>query len=277
MALLFSDRFKDAPWLKEGILPKVLIVGLGGIGSHTGFILSKTVPFTHLYLVDHDVVDQYNVGTQFYFRPQIGKRKTTALHSMLAQVQPSTSIYITSERIEDINMNWLDYDIIIIAVDSIKVRKYIINAIKKDLDKYVTFDPSVLPLVIDGRLNATSYEVFTISGVSPDESISNRRYFESQLDAYKSSLIDEESLGEGSCTMKQTYFFGAMIGARIVNIITNYLSNLAYKKQCVSEDKPFIMLYEVPFHIREIGDAMLLVKEDAEEYKKKMISYKKEE
>jgi tRNA A37 threonylcarbamoyladenosine dehydratase len=53
-----QERFKDAPFFNPNL--SVIIAGLGGIGSHLSYILSRQGYDTYLY--DFDTIDTVNVG-----------------------------------------------------------------------------------------------------------------------------------------------------------------------------------------------------------------------
>mgnify|MGYP002681394161 CR=1 FL=1 len=283
-----NDRFKDAEWLK--INPRILVIGLGGIGSHAVNLLVRSIDISHLTLVDLDIVEPVNLGTQNYSIVNLGEAKVDATKANISPVFPTYKCGTYNSRIEDLMGTTLDLDsayestsifrydlihadIIICAVDSMKVRSFLYNYL---WDLYYAIQekklPANLPLYIDGRLNATSYELFTISPIKTDAD------YKDQLHAYGNSLVAEETLGEGSCTMRQTYFMGAMIGARITQIVSNYLTNLYYKKKCETElNKPYVQICKVPFHIRELGEAVTMKKTPSLDYEAKMAVYKKED
>ena len=264
-----SDRFKDAPWLSlysEGV--SVAIIGVGGIGSHTAYIMANTLNIDSLTLIDPDEVETHNIGTQFYARGQVGMYKASALANTIRTTSNTLGIVnVYNTKVEDTFNSLHRNNIIVIAVDSIVVRKKIFSYLSDRVMDNEFFKH--LPIIIDGRLNATSYETFAITDVTGN--------YEERRKAYENSLISEETLGEGSCTMRQTYFFGTLIASRITNLATNYLSNLGYKRKCKVENKPYAPIFDVPFHIKEIGDGMLFMKESATSYFNKTKNYKKEE
>lgn len=244
------SRFKDAPWLNKKV--NVILIGLGGIGSHTSLLLYKTIPLMNLYLIDIDNYEPHNLGTQLMFPQHVGLYKSYGskllLSTFTSGINNSYSVMcfkediLTSTKIKDLieDHNYvLDFVplIIISAVDSMKVRKFIYNEAKNKVNDIKTGNI----LLIDGRLNATSYEVFTVN-----------LFNEGECFAYEKSLLSDEEVPDGVCTMRQTFHFGSMIGSRIVQIITNWLSNLENK-----EKGHEIELYNVPFFIQEIGDGFI--------------------
>ena len=81
-----NARFKDAPWYNTN--PNILIGGAGGIGGNTLYCLAKSVPGTY-YVVDFDVVATHNVGSQFFRKSDIGKKKGDALQTSIQEFTTS--------------------------------------------------------------------------------------------------------------------------------------------------------------------------------------------
>ena len=220
--LAINDRFKDAPWMGMSKDVHIHLLGLGGIGSNALYYLYKTIPATY-YIQDIDTVEAINVGTQFYSINDIGKDKVEASYDRLytfnntgyKNIQCLTRKFVTGDTT-------LDYAIS--AVDNMDARKNIYNSWKKQSSREI---------LIDGRLRAEYYEVFTVVKGREEE--------------YEKTLFDDSEVDEGPCTFKQTSYFGGLIGARITHVLVNYLSNKFYGEE----------LYSVPFMIKEVGNLML--------------------
>lgn len=271
-------RFKNAPWLNKKV--NIILIGLGGIGSHTSLLIYKTIPLNYFYLIDKDVYELHNVSTQLTLPQHIGLSKSYASKLILTTFNSGiNSSYSVDYLVEDITIDHkiksliTDYKytkymplIIISAVDSMEVRKYIYNTVIQTLET-VEVRKSIHDLkkieemntlLIDGRLNATSYELFAINP-----------YNEKETFAYEKSLLKDSEVPDGVCTMRQTFHFGSMIGSKIVQIITNWLSNLENK----NKENP-IELYKVPFFVQEIGDGFIFKTMTADEYLDKMNHFK---
>ena len=89
-------------------------------------------------------------------------------------------------------------------------------------------------LYVEGRLAATYYEVYTIIPGREEE--------------YRETLFDDSDVSEGPCTFRQTTHFGMLIGARITQIVTNYLSNKLSKMEIAN----------IPFCVSEIGEMVMM-------------------
>lgn len=204
-----NGRFKDAPWYIESKKEKILLTGVGGIGSNALYCLAKTIPAKY-YIVDNDTVDLHNIGTQFYRSSQIGANKVDAclMNIDYQNIFPIKKL-VTNEKMP----------ITIMGFDNMEARKLIFNNWKSDENREI---------LIDGRLRASYYEVFTVTKGNEDE--------------YEKTLFDSSDVSDGPCTFKQTAYAAMLIGARITNILVNYLTN----KYCGEE------ICSVPFKISEL-------------------------
>lgn len=66
---------------------RVAIAGLGGLGSNIAVMLARS-GIGHMLLVDFDAVDTTNLNRQAYAIPHIGMKKTDAIRSVLADINP---------------------------------------------------------------------------------------------------------------------------------------------------------------------------------------------
>lgn len=65
----------------------VAIAGLGGLGSNIAVMLARS-GIGHMLLVDFDTVDTTNLNRQAYSISQLGLKKTDAIRSVLADINP---------------------------------------------------------------------------------------------------------------------------------------------------------------------------------------------
>ena len=210
----YNDRFKDAPWYIQSTKENILLVGLGGIGGNALYCLSKTIPCTY-FLVDSDIVADYNVGCQFFTGNQVGKYK---IESIVETLKPQTHA-----KFMQFNHRYAEeyMPITITALDNMKTRKEVYEKWKSSDNR---------ELLIDGRLRANLYEIYV---VTPDKQ-----------EEYEKTLFDDSEVDEGPCTFKQTAYFGMLIGARITHILVNYLTN-----KYTGEE-----ICNIPFKVSEIGE-----------------------
>jgi hypothetical protein len=212
----YNDRFKDAPWYIGCQNEKILLVGTGGIGSNALYCLTKTIPAQY-YILDNDIVEEHNIGTQFFKANQIGKYKVEACKDNCE--------YPTSKPIIAMKKQYSDeyLPITVTALDNMKTRKEVFENWKKNPDR---------ELLIDGRLRASLYEIYVVTPGKEEE--------------YEKTLFDDSEVDEGPCTFKQTAYFGMLCGARITHLLVNYLINKYAKEE----------ICNLPFKVSEFGEAL---------------------
>ena len=213
--LQYNDRFKDAPWYEKCLDEKILLCGLGGIGSSSLYCLTKTIPATY-YIIDYDMVDSVNVGCQFFNKNDVGKPKVIAITEM-AKSYSTANIVPLNRKITD-----GDYmPITISAFDNMSARKQL-------FDNWKSKDSR--ELFIDGRLRANYYEVYVV--------------LKGKEEQYEATLFNDNEVEDDACTFKQTAYFAMMIGSKITQVLTNYLSNKYNGNDvCI-----------LPFKVSEVGE-----------------------
>lgn len=117
------DLNKHLEFFDPTSIGSVHIIGCGAIGSNVAEMLTR-LGFTKLHLYDFDTVDSHNITNQKYRAVDIGLRKTEALAEQLKQINPEVSIKIHDKGwIPGTNLN----NIVILAVDSVAIRKAIVE------------------------------------------------------------------------------------------------------------------------------------------------------
>lgn len=212
----YNNRFKDAPWYNKSTTENIMVIGAGGISSNTLYNLAKTIPAKY-HIIDFDTVEEYNVGCQFFRRDDVNKPKVNALQNILQEFIPFRSIVYNTPYSSE-----MYYPIMITGLDNMKTRKQVFETWKSKDNRR---------LFIDGRMKANLYEVFTVVPGREEE--------------YEATLFDDNEVQEGPCTFKQTSYVGMMIGARITQIVVNYLTNYYANEN----------ICEVPFHVKELTEA----------------------
>lgn len=104
---------------------KVGIIWAWGIGSNSAYCLSKM--WIKVKVCDFDEVDTVNTSSQFYSLMQLWKQKTVALQENIHMM--------ADEWIEVINDKYKpeyfeDCDVLILALDSLEVRKQVVETCK---------------------------------------------------------------------------------------------------------------------------------------------------
>jgi molybdopterin/thiamine biosynthesis adenylyltransferase len=196
-----KDRFKGAPWF--GQTRQISLGGAGGISSWAYLLLARSNDH-YIILVDPDIVEEHNLGGQFFKNRMVGRTKVEALTQSVKEFSyPPPKVTIVSKPIQEVTLfNTSDY--IITGFDNMEARKYAYEKWKQNPNR---------KLFIDGRLLAEQFEVYF---VTPDRE-----------EEYEKTLFDSSEESQASCTYKSTSHFAAMIAGVIVQGLNSQLANEA--------------------------------------------------
>lgn len=114
---------------------RVLIAGLGGIGSNLAVNLAR-LGIKTFTLIDYDTVDASNINRQSYYLRDLGEYKTSAICRQLKDINPHLDITAIIKRVDAENVNELlrDCDIVCECFDSPESKAILVNAaLSKDL------------------------------------------------------------------------------------------------------------------------------------------------
>lgn len=109
---------------------RVLIVGAGGLGSPAAFYLAAA-GVGHITIIDNDIVDLSNLQRQILHKnSNVGESKVSSAKSTLNALNPSISIEIHNDAINEINItNYLkNIDLVIDGTDNFTSRYAISDA-----------------------------------------------------------------------------------------------------------------------------------------------------
>lgn len=223
-----TRRFESSTFYKfieraSPIDKQIVICGLGGIGSNTFYNISKSLPNSNITLIDFDLVEEHNIGTQYFTNRDLNMFKTNALKNKAENFKGV--IETLSMEINEYNsIPVLNNNLITIACfDNMEARTNLFNIWRKNTNPNKIF--------IEGRLAATQYEIYSVLSGREEE--------------YTNSLFKDDEITLGKlCTFQQTAHYGMAIGSRITQIICNHLSNIYHNEK----------MYRIPFYYREIGD-----------------------
>ena len=109
---------------------KVVICGLGGLGSNVAVSLART-GVGHICLIDFDRVDISNLNRQQYFPGQLGLPKAQALRKTLEMIAPYCKFTSVEVKLTDENIPTLlkDYDVICEAFDRADQKAMLVNCV----------------------------------------------------------------------------------------------------------------------------------------------------
>jgi molybdopterin/thiamine biosynthesis adenylyltransferase len=230
---IYTSRFSQAIWAEKAKEMTVMLAGVGGIGSWTGFLLSR-LGIRGLILIDDDVVDASNISGQLFKTDDEGTHKVSALTNFMYQYSNFYKTYSYNQKFTNRNE---PAKIMICGFDNMIARKTYFNAWKKLVE-----DSKLIPninlkefLFIDGRLAAEEFQVFCFRG---DDDYYIRKY-ESEY------LFSDEEAEQTVCSYKQTTFMSNMIGSVINNLFVNYITNLCDVP--LERDLPFITSYSADY------------------------------
>ena len=219
-------RFSSLPWVDKDMLDQpILVIGAGGIGSWTTFLLSRC-GYTNITVYDDDVVEAHNIGGQLFSTSHIGKSKVQALASLIGELSGSG---ITGIQLRFISNDLSDYKFIILAPDNMTTRRGVFEGFKELVSK----DATNTPILIDGRLLAEQLQVYFVT--------------KDRIERYESTLFSDAEGEEAMCTAKQTSHFAAGIAYHILCGLNNHVASL------IDADSA----RELPFSIEADGMLML--------------------
>ena len=113
---------------KKIINSKVLIVGIGGLGSPVADLLARC-GVGYIGAIDHDKVDISNLQRQIlYTSKDVGKFKVDIFKRRIKLINRDVKVKILKERASEKNLNKIvkDFDIIVDGTDNFKT-KFLIN------------------------------------------------------------------------------------------------------------------------------------------------------
>lgn len=99
-----SDRIGEAN-LEKLKKSKVMIFGVGGLGSNVAISLARTFVGS-LVFIDFDKVDLSNMNRQQYFLEQIGKYKVEALKEEIEKINPFIQITTYKDKVTSENIDF---------------------------------------------------------------------------------------------------------------------------------------------------------------------------
>ncbi len=190
---------------------KVLLIGLGGIGSKVADMLAR-LGIGELGLCDFDMYDVTNINRQLYATYQtIDQYKVDVIEEQLSLINPGMKLHKYYERIEDYNKLIFQYDYVIDAVDNIVTKIFILD----EASKYNKF-------VVHGACGGWYAQVAVIS---PGNQLLHEVYKE------KRKGLEEQLLNN------------SFITSNVASIMVSEFIKLALHKETVLDELILIDLY----------------------------------
>lgn len=209
-----TTRFSGAEWFNEIQKARIIIAGIGGIGSNVAFQLARMIP-ANLTLYDDDNVELVNMAGQLYSFNDVGKSKVNVIADMIFN-------YTTMRQVLAIQSKFTSDkepgDIMICGFDNMRARKTFFNSWCNHISDKSVEERSKC-LYLDGRLSMDTLQVLCIRG---DDQYNIDRY-------EREFLFTDYEADATVCSRKQTTYLACMIGSLMVNLFTNFIANLLTK------------------------------------------------
>jgi len=205
------DSFKGAEWYGKNV--PVLVGGAGGLGSWVTFLLCR-MGLTTIGVYDHDLIEERNLGGQFFKNTQVTKSKVAALKENCIDFA-DTSILAYQQKYDHRSMR---ADYMFACFDNMNARKLMFSKWKLGENR---------ELLVDIRLAFEQLDIFFVTKETEEE-------YEI---AY---LFDEDEVEDLPCAEKQTTHIAMLAASMAVSGFTNCLSDL--------RDPPFHQTYIIPLN-----------------------------
>jgi hypothetical protein len=222
-----TSRFSGAEWYNEIQKQRVILAGVGGIGSNFIYQLARMSPAA-IYMYDDDMVETVNMAGQLYSIDDVGKAKVDAMEDMIRKYTSMQNIFAIKERFTSLTEAG---DIMICGFDNMAARKTFFYSWKTHVASLPEEDRGKC-LFLDGRLSMNELQVLCIKG----DDVYNMDRYEQEF------LFSDAEAEETVCSMKQTTYLASMIGSVMVNLFTNFVANLL--DPIIPYDLPFFTEYD---------------------------------
>lgn len=223
-----TSRFSGTEWYNEIQKQRVILAGLGGIGSYVSYNLAR-MNIAALLMYDDDVVEQVNMSGQLYCKEDVGKTKVDAMANMITRYTTMSNIYAIRNKFTSASEAG---DIMICGFDSMTARRTFFTAWNNHVMAKPEEEERHKCLFLDGRLSIDTLQVFCITG-------ENNWAMAEYADKY---LFSDAEAEETQCSLKQTTYLACMIGSFIVNLFTNFVADLL--NPVIPYDLPFLTEYD---------------------------------
>lgn len=222
-----TTRFSGAEWFNEIQKARIIVAGIGGIGSNVAFQLARMIP-ANLTLYDDDNVERVNMAGQLFSSNDIGEAKVSAIANMIYNYTSMRQVLAIKDKFTS---DKEPGDIMICGFDNMRARRTFFNSwYNHILDK--SEEERSKCLYLDGRLSMDTLQILCIRG---DDQYNIERY-------EKEFLFADYEADATICSMKQTTYLACMIGSLMVNLFTNFIANSL--NPIIPYDLPFFTEYD---------------------------------
>lgn len=215
--LLMNDatsRFSGTEWYNEIQRKRIIIAGMGGIGSNLAFQIARMHPDA-ITLYDDDEVERANMSGQLFALTDVGEFKVNAVANKIYNFTTTEHVMAVPERF---TANSEASDIMMCGFDNMEARGTFYRQWLVHVDSKPEEEKKKC-LFLDGRLSIDTLQIFCITG---DDTANMARYSNNYL-------FSDDEADETVCSMKQTTYLACMIGSLMTNLFTNFVANLLTK------------------------------------------------
>ena len=222
-----TTRFSGAEWFNEIQKARIIVAGIGGIGSNVAFQLARMIP-ANLTLYDDDNVEMVNMAGQLFSSNDIGEAKVSAIANMIYNYTSMRQVLAIKDKFTS---DKEPGDIMICGFDNMRARRTFFNSWHNHISDKSEEERSKC-LYLDGRLSMDTLQILCIRG---DDQYNIERY-------EREFLFADYEADTTICSMKQTTYLACMIGSLMVNLFTNFIANSL--NPIIPYDLPFFTEYD---------------------------------
>lgn len=204
-----TSRFSGAEWYEKIKNSRIILAGLGGIGSWCALQLARMTPAS-IVLYDDDVIEMANMSGQFYGSSDVGNYKVDAVIDSLHRYTNISNVYGVRERFTSSTEAG---NIMMCGFDNMSARSVFFQSWRNHVQS-LSEEERAECLFLDGRLSIDCLQVFAIRG---SDAYNMKRYEEK-------FLFDDSQAEATVCSMKQTTYLACMISSFMVNLFTNFIA-----------------------------------------------------
>jgi tRNA A37 threonylcarbamoyladenosine dehydratase len=120
-----NARLLGLPALDRLVRARVVVLGLGGVGSYTAEALARA-GVGRLLLVDHDLVDLTNINRQVLaLHSTLGKPKAEVMRERILDINPEAEVFAIQARFDRVSAGRIlspELDYVVDAIDSVSAK-----------------------------------------------------------------------------------------------------------------------------------------------------------
>lgn len=222
-----TSRFSGAEWFNEIQKAKIIIAGMGGIGSNLAFQIARMIP-AKMVLYDDDIVEAVNMAGQLYSYQDVGKAKVNAITDMIVKYTAMHQVIAIKDKFTNATEPG---DIMMCGFDNMRARRIFFDSWCQHLHTK-SDEERAKCLYLDGRLSMDTLQIFCIRG---DDEYNLCRY-------KREFLFSDREADSTVCSMKQTTYLACMIGSLMTNLFVNFIANSL--APIIPYDLPFFTEYD---------------------------------